>query len=181
MNGNITRSQFIDLLSSLVKDRRTSTVYVRTDDNHLIIASVDSGEIVSLICGPKRGERAVPMIRKMHSGSFRLEEGASAHRGLGGQLPPSDTLLSLLMVEEEGDAKVSDCQWVQSVLCKMLKEYMGPIAPLVCQETIDSAGGLDSPDKCRQVVEKLAHEIDDMAEAESFRSRAHAELAAVLS
>lgn len=183
MNGEITRNQLIDLLRELVEKRRTSTLYVRTDDNHLIVASVERGEIVSLLCGPRKGERAIPSIRKMRTGTYRMEESVTAHRRLGANLPPSEVLFSLMLeggneeeTDEAGGTAVSDCQWVQDVLCKMLAEYMGPIAPLVCRETVKAAGGIDSSDKVKRVVETLSQEIDNPSEAERFRSRARTEL-----
>jgi len=53
---------------------------------------------------------------------------------------------------------------------------MGPIAPLMCRETIKAAGGIDSPDKVRRVIDELAREIDDMAEAKRFLTQTQAEL-----
>jgi len=174
MNGEITRNQLVDLLKSLVKEGRTSTLYVHTDDNHLIAIGVDRGEIVSLICGPKQGERAIPLIRQMRTGTYRLDDSVTPHRRFGARLPSSDALLSLLT--EEGDTQVSDCQWVQDVLCKVLADYMGPIAPLVCRDTVQAAGGIDSPEKVKRVVEDLAQEIESVAEADRFRAQAQAEL-----
>ena len=178
MNGEITRNQLVDLLKGLVKDGRSSTIYVHTDDNHLIAVGVDRGEIVSLICGPKQGERAIPLIRKMRTGTYRVDDAVTPHRRFGAKLPSSDALLSLLA--EDGDIGVSDCQWVQEVLCKVLADYMGPIAPLVCRDTVKAAGGIDSPEQVKRVVEDLAQEIDNLAEAERFRAQAQAELGSLL-
>lgn len=175
MKGEITRSQLIDLLKALVEEQRTGTVYVHTDDNHLIAVGVDRGEFISLICGPKRGERAIPMIRNMRTGTFRLEDKAMPSRRGGANLPSSEALLSML-ANEDGDSQVSDCTWVQDVICKVLAEYMGPIAPLMCRETIKSAGGIDSPDKVKRVIDELAQEIDDVAEAKRFLAQTQAEL-----
>ena len=88
MNGEITRTQLIALLRQLVDEKRTSTLYVHTDENHLIAVGVDAGEIVSLICGPKQGERAIPLVRRMGTGTFRVEDKVTARSRFGSRLPP---------------------------------------------------------------------------------------------
>lgn len=178
MKGEITRKQLVALLESLVAKRQTTTLYVRTDDNHLIAIGVAHGEIVSLICGPRQGERAIPQIRKMRSGTYRLDDKAMPHQRAGTSLPSSKTLLSLLSADD--DAPANDCDWLQDVLCNVLRDYVGPIAPVVCRDTVEAAGGVDSPEKVRRVVEELAREIDDANEAKRFVARAQAELGSVI-
>lgn len=174
MKAEITRKQLVGLLETLVAKRQTTTLYVRTDDNHLIAIGVDRGEIVSLICGPRQGERAIPQIRKMRSGTYRLDDNATPHRRAGTSLPSSKTLLTLLSADD--DAPSDDCDWLQDVLCNVLRDYVGPIAPVVCRDTVEAAGGVDSPEKVRWVIEELAREIDDTGEAQRFVARAQAEL-----
>jgi len=175
MNREITRKQLVDLLRSLIAKGQTTTLYVHTDDNHLIAIGVEEGEIVSLICGPRQGERALPQIRKMHAGTYRLDDKVVPHRRAGTMLPSSETLLALL-AEEEGAQGESNCDWIQKVLCNVLRDYLGPIAPVVCRDTVKAVGGIDSPDKLSRVVDELAREIDDAAEAKRFRARAEAEI-----
>ncbi|MEA3277881.1 MAG: hypothetical protein U9Q81_21875 [Pseudomonadota bacterium] len=178
MNGEITRNQLLELVKELVQQKRAGTLYVHTDDNHLIIVGVEGGNIVSLICGPKQGERAIPIVRRMKTGTYRLEDGVMTHRTSRSTLPSSETLLSLL--SEEETAEVRDTAWVQSMLCKVLAGYLGPIAPLVCKEAVSRAGGIDSSEKLQRVVENLAGEIDSLSEAERFRVQAQKELGNLL-
>ena len=174
-NEPITRDQLIDLLRSLLEDRHTTSLYVHTDDNQLIVIGINQGEIVSLRCGSKRGEQAIPMIRDMNAATYRLYDQIAPRPNVGVKLPPSETLLSLL--SEAGGAEADDdCQWVHDVLCKVLGEYMGPIAPVICSEAVEAVGGLDSQEKIQQVVEQIALEIDSPAEAQRFRVQAQSEL-----
>jgi hypothetical protein len=111
----------------------------------------------------------------MGKGTYRLDDAVMRHSRPGVTLPSSDAVLSLLSdetVTEQG----GQCEWVHSVLCKVLADYMGPIAPLVCRQTVSAVGGIDSPDKVRRVVDDLAKEIDNGAEAERFRGQARKEL-----
>ena len=180
MSTEITRNQLIEKVKALVEDKRSSTVYARTDDNRSIIIGIDAGEIVSLVCGPKRGEQAIPVIRDMVKGTYQLQDKVMSFEHLGARPTSNDSLLSLLSLSSDDDSGADHdqetCDWVRDVFCKALAAYMGPIAPLVCTQTISAVGGVDSPDKVRRVVDALAAELDDAREAERFKAKVHEEL-----
>ena len=92
---------------------------------------------------------------------------APTYEHLGARPASNESLLLLLADDTAYDQ--DECDWVHDVLCKALAAYMGPVAPLVCRETISAAGGVDSPDTVRRVVDDLAAEIGNADEAESFR------------
>lgn len=174
-NQEITRDQFIELLESLVGTRRTCTLYVRTPDNHVIVVGLDSGKIVFLTCGARRGEQALQMIRSMQRGTYRLTDDAPAPGGSAHRLPSSEELLSVLKSRGAGPEGF-DGAWAKDVLCQLTGSYLGPIAPIVCEDVISEVGGIDSLDKARQVVDKIAREIADQHEAAEFRDQAHKQL-----
>jgi hypothetical protein len=171
MHSQITRDELIKLVKTLADEKRSSTLFVRTEDNHSIIIGFDTGEIVSLVCGGKKGDGAIPEIRKMVKGTYHLQDKAPPFAKLGAHRPSRGALFSLLAnndsIAEEGQIQ-SD--WVGDVLCKVLAVYMGPIAPVVCRDTISAAGGVDSMAKVRRVVDELAAEIGDSQEAERFKA-----------
>ena len=177
MNDIITRNELVDLLKMLIGKRCSNTVYVRTDDNHLIAIGVEAGAIVSLMAGPRHGERAIATLQNLRSGTYRIEPSVAAQRR--GGLPSSDEILRRI-AEEGTEGAGGDVHWIQNTLCKLLVTYLGPIAPLVCQQTMASAGPLSSRDKILGVVETLAREIEVPAEAERFRAQATHELARAL-
>jgi hypothetical protein len=176
MNDIITRNELVDLLKMLIGKRCSNTVYIRTDDNHLISIGVEDGAIVSLMAGPRQGERAIATLQNLRSGTYRIEPGVAAQRR--GGLPTSDEVLQ--RISSEGAGGGGDAHWIQNTLCKLLVTYLGPIAPLVCQQTMAAAGPLSSRDKVLNLVESLAREIDVPAEADRFRAQATHELARAL-
>ena len=178
MNEEITRDQLAALLQSQMAERQTNTLYVHTDDNHLIAVGIERGEIVSLTCGARRGKRALPLIRNMHSGTYRFDENVMPDRRATTELPTGKELLASLTDEAEDTEQGKPCDQgqLQSILCKVLQDHMGPMAALVCRETIEAAGGLDSADKVKRVIDNLAREIDDPREASQFQDRALTEL-----
>lgn len=177
MSDIITRNELVDLLKMLIGKRCSNTVYVRTDDNHLISIGVEDGAIVSVMAGPRFGERAIATLQNLRSGTYRIEPGVAAQRR--GGLPSSDELLTRISAEGT-EVGGRDVHWIQNTLCKLLVTYLGPIAPLVCQQTMAAAGPLSSRDKVLGLVESLAREIDAPAEADRFRAQATQELARAL-
>jgi len=178
MNDMISRSGLVDLLKTLMGQGRSSTVYVRTDDNHLIAIGVEGGAIVSLMAGPRQGERALAAVQKMRTGTYKIEPGGALQRR--GGLPSSDEVLTRI-AEGGADAAGPDCHLIQGTLCKLLVTYLGPIAPLVCQQAVAAAGPISSGEQVRGVIDALAREIEVPAEAERFRAQASRELAHALS
>jgi hypothetical protein len=176
MNQEITRDQLAALLQSQIAEKQTSTLYVHTDDNHLIAVGMEHGEIVSLTCGAKRGKRAIPLIQKMHSGTYRFDENVMPDRHATTELPTGNELLASLAGDVVEEDKPCDPDQLQATLCKVLQDHMGPMAAVVCKETIEAAGGLDSLDKIKRVIDDLAREIDDPGEANQFQVHALTEL-----
>jgi hypothetical protein len=170
-------SGFYQLLGDLVAKKRTNTLLGKTDNNRSIIIGVSRGEIVSLICAGKRGRQAIPPIRQITALTFRLDD-TVAPAG-GPDLPPTSQIMAALMPSASGQdtgrpvaatsTKGASGQAPDGTrLCELLSGFLGPIAPVLCMETIDEAGGLDSEAKKREVILILAKEIDNEAEAKQF-------------
>lgn len=177
MNNEITRDQLLDLLESFVGKGRSCTLYMRTDENHLIIIGLDHGEIVALTSGPKRGERAIPLVRDMQRARYRLEDGVTVHRSAGAGLPPSRDLLALLRKSPSASTvRADESSQILDILCRIAGGYLGPIAPVVCKEAISNAGGLETVDQLRQIVDALSREIEDASESTQFRAQVLREL-----
>ncbi len=126
------------------------------------------------------GEAAVPVIRDMVKGTYRLIDKQSPYRFQTARPTSNESLLAIgaddNRVANAAESDQDRCDWVRDVLCKALARYMGPIAPVVCRETISAAGGVDSPDKVRRVVEDLAAEIGNAGDAERFKAEANREI-----
>jgi hypothetical protein len=170
-------SGFYQLLGNLVAEKRTNTLLGKTDNNRSVIIGIRRGEIVSLICAGKRGRQAISAIRQIAALTFRLDDTAApAGRP---DLPPTSEIMAALMPSAGGQdpgrpvaatsARGAPGQDPDGTrLCELLSRFLGPIAPILCTETIGAAGGLDSEARKRAVILSLAKEIDNEAEAKQF-------------
>ena len=180
MTEAVDYAVFYDQLSELVSRRETGTIYLKNDANHLAIIGIRNGRIISLACGPKRGKSAVELVRHTRSCSVRVDDGAvSFHEHelpstaeLLEQLSPMQDLGETASKQEPGASLPDGVAGHAQILCSLLTEFIGPVAPLVCEEKIVSADGLAAPEQLAQVIHKLALEIDDPEEARQFVDRA---------
>ena len=180
MTESVDYAVFYEQLSELVSRRETGTIYVKNDANHLAIIGIRGGKIISLACGPKRGRSAVELIRHTRSCSVRVDDGAvSFHEHelpstaeLLEQLSPLHDLGETASQQGPGSTLPDGVAGHAQFLCNLLTEFIGPVAPLVCEEKIVSAGALAAPDQLAQVIHELAREIDDPEEARQFVNRA---------
>lgn len=185
MSGQITYKEFIELVQSMLTEKKTGTVFVRTDDNHSVIIGVRDGNIVSLSCGPRFGLEAIPLIKHLKTGSYRVEDVAVDHHAE--ELPTSGKILELLKARGDSATPVESQQAVHSShevlrkfntskaskkLCTLLQDYLGPIAPMVCEEAVSKMGEAQGLAKMHELVDRLANEIDDPEEAKSFTEQA---------
>jgi hypothetical protein len=181
MPDSMNYEDFYTRLRELVASGAQGTLFVRTDDNHSIIVAVRGRRIVSLSCGPRRGEAAIPLIRQMRAGTVRLDDGAIPHREQ--DLPATDAILALLRPgapEQDPAAPAAgtapDPQRARALLCELLAGYLGPVAPLICEEKILAMGDAGGPAQWLAALEEIAREIDDRHEAEEFLRQARRQL-----
>jgi len=175
------------LLADLVAKKRTNTLLGKTDTNHSVMIGIRGGEIVSLICSGKRGRAAIPAIRNIAALTFRLEDAAS--HASGTDLPPTADIMRALSPSADSqdagqfaaprEGAAPDPQGDGPKLCELLSRFLGPIAPVMCSETIRAAGGLGNEAQKQQVILALAKEIDNEAEAAQFIDSARKLLGAI--
>jgi hypothetical protein len=174
MSDLVDYSGLYQILADLVARKRTSTLLGKTDTNRSVMIGVRDGEIVSLICAGRRGRSAISEVRKIAALSFRLDDNAALVRGT--DLPPTPEIMHALRpaadTQDSGPLPaptgVPDRDGNGQRLCELLSRFLGPIAPVMCSETIRAAGGLGDEVQRRQVILTLAKEIDDEAEAAQF-------------
>lgn len=188
MPDRIDYSEFYDQVHDLVTTKAQGTLFTKCDKNHLIIVAVRDGTIISLRYGPKRGEAAIPLIRAMKTGDMRLDDRAIADSTI--ELPPTALILEWFKpgapvkdvpVKPMFDLPAPGANRQRSIaradgaeaLCNLLTDFLGPIAPLVCEEKISASGGLDTPQRIEVVIRSLAAEIQNSREAEEFIAQAH--------
>lgn len=191
MENQIERhDQFLTMLKHLVDRDYSGTVFVRTENNRLAIIGIREGDIVYLSYGTKRGVDAIPLMREIDGGTFRITKSTNAFSPC--VLPDTGDVLSLLQASEQvvhqtvhelkhGTAEpnhgaadmATDMEEIGKGLCLLLGEYMGPIAQVICQEQLEELGRAPTHNDLRSIITRLSREIDEPAEAQAFVHRAY--------
>jgi len=152
----------------------------------VVMIGVRGGEIVTLSSGPKRGERAIPILREMGSAAVRQEDSAVAYHS--DEMPSTAVILAMLGSGSEPQASaapakeagssdsVIEAERVRTVLCQLLGPHLGPISPLICEEVVDSISGPLNAQALLNIIERLATEIADPMEALEFVAEAQRQL-----
>jgi hypothetical protein len=188
MSDSLDYDGFYRLLADCVSARKTCTIFGRTDANNSVIIGLDSGRIACLRCGSKKGMDVVAALRGMHSGTFRVDDVLIELHSA--PPPPTADLMAALhptiapsQPQPAAGAAPGKVEPTREaiMLCEMLARYIGPVAPVLCQEQIGAIGGLHHREQLDQVLGRLAQEIDDASEASDFVSAANREIAPLLS
>ncbi|MES9992779.1 MAG: hypothetical protein ABW098_12545 [Candidatus Thiodiazotropha sp.] len=187
--------QILEFLTKLVDENRSGTLFIRSEDNHAITIALDSGRIIALYYGAKRGHKAIPLISSISGGSYRLEE--SNLVGIYHDLPSTPELLNLLRNPHSpnkpkpttSSAAISSDEVIREeqkdILCQELKsllvQHMGPIAELVFDDIADEVGDFcATPQLTEDLINKLSEEIDNATDEEQFRNQAYVTLNKIL-
>jgi len=182
MSKKISRTEVIEMIRALVTSNRTATLYIHTDKNHMVMVAVQGGEVITLSSGPRHGARAIPYLREMLSAVVRVDTNAIAYHTEN--VPPTRVLLSMLETETQqapgaigkrsspsGSAGM-EIEKVKTILSQLLAEYLGPIAPMACEQVLDPMGDSLNTARLRAAVEQLAAEAGGPEESRAFTQRA---------
>jgi len=186
----ITYDGFLNLIESMVERRESGTLYIRTDTNRSVSIGLLDGNIAALVAGPKRGLAAIATILQMSQGTFRRDDSPLSFHS--GDLPPTGDILTLLKKRPAqptaqqpignspapGSAVYSE--QAMKILCEILHDYVGPAAPIICEDVTNNGTKLRSSADLEKAIESLAEEIDSNAETVEFVNRARAELGDML-
>lgn len=182
MSAEISRAEVFRMIRGLVTGKGTATLYIHTDNNRMIIVAAQDGEIITLTSGPKHGAKAIPMLQEMQSAKVRVDDNAISLRSEN--MPPTSELLTLIETEtpdaSDESGKRSPATRVltpkveeaKGILSQLLTEYMGPIAPMYCEQVLDSLGNSLDGDNLLIAVDKMAKEAGGPAEAQAFTEQA---------
>jgi len=186
MSDEISRGDVISLIRNLVAEKRTGTLYIRTNLNRVVMVALKGGNIITLSSGPRHGEKAIPMLQEMSSAVVRIDDTAVAYHSE--HMPQTQVLLAMIEAEagqaNSGAAAAQrrtaqlgpEAARVRTLLGRLLTDYMGPVAPMVCDQFLGPLGNSMDGDRLRAAIKGLAAEIGDSDEARSFTEKACKEL-----
>ena len=187
MAEQITYEGFLHLIERMVERKESGTVYVRTNTNHSVFVGLNKGHIEAFTSGPKHGPEAITTILQMSSGSCRRNDTVLSFHA--SDLPSTSDILLLLKKrspqpmgqESPAPGAQIDSMRATKILCELLHDYVGPVAPIICEDVIDNGAKIRTCADLESAIGNLAEEIDSSAEATEFINRARENLREIIS
>lgn len=164
----------------LSSQRRTGTVFITSEDGHLVRLILKSGRIIHLAFDTDYfGYDAIPLIPTVRLGRFQFAEGVleiSPKEG-SAALPNTDELLHTLEnfyhahKDDLFKVNVAQISFVEAInyLRKALANQIGPFGNFVCDEYIEKKGFPKSVGEVVTMIETVAREIGDSKQEETFK------------
>ncbi|MCP3868208.1 MAG: hypothetical protein GY703_08970 [Gammaproteobacteria bacterium] len=175
MISNFAYSQLLKILGELIRKRETGVIFIRSQCNHSISFAFNEGHIKALSFGPRRGTRAIPLIRDIEGGTYRFD--GAAYVDTLQNLPATDEIMSQLQPAapaadnaaaeasaEPGEPVVPETSWAEfgEETRTLLTDYLGPIADVIFDEIVEEIGGFyNTETQARTLIGKLAVDIED--------------------
>lgn len=160
---NMPFLEFVRELKNLCQTEVTGTLSITTENNKIILISLNKGQIVFMSMLGKTGLDALPLIRQTSNCSYQLLKGTlSTTRA---SLPSTAYILQMLTVtgQDEKTNLSSISAQAKTVLKETLQEFLGPIASFVCDQHLAKVDDLNS------AITILASEIPDKSDAIKFK------------
>ena len=194
MHENVPYSRILQVLTDLVDDQSSGTLYIHSDCNHAITFALDTGRIYAIFHGARRGRKAIHLISQISGGSYRFESAGLS--GISHELPTTPEILNLLRTPQDiaqprpartsldaTETALSDAN--RNLLCQQLKgllaQHIGPIAEMMFEDARDEIGDFcASPELAKNFIDKLSLDIDDANEVAQFRIDAYTAIDKIL-
>ncbi len=191
MPSSIDRNGLLALLERMIAEQQSGTLIIRDQSGHAIMVAVEQGRIISLSSSNRRGADALPGIMEFENGTYSLNSLVLGHAQE--DLPDTTELLEVLSagasaapasVARVAKAKpaapsvnVAAAQIFSDGVAKMLVDFLGPIGPLLCENTLSSIGGIHSMRDAETLLHRVGAEITDEKERQVFLLKANKLLA----
>ena len=170
----------VDYLRQLCAQGRSGTVFLVSDDNRMAQVRLDKGQIASMLCRNRRGIEALGILRSMANARLRFDETflvKDEHDNLstqaifdalgggsgGAEAAPSAATPPRPAAPASTPA-LALTPAVKATIQRVMTEYIGPMAEIICDDHFDAAGNLPA------LVQLLADEISAPAQAAKFRA-----------
>lgn len=173
---SLSFATLVAYIRRLCQEKRTGTLFIMSDNHLQGQISIQNGEIVFLFSHGKRDLNALPLLLNIKSGTVNFSKGVVPIKTT---LPATADILEYLANASVNATFTNGDELLfarplstsaKTVLEQALKEFIGPIASLVCADHFRTVVTLDA------AIEALADEIPTPAAAARFRELARQRL-----
>lgn len=155
--------QLVAEIQRLSSSGQTGTIFIRTDDGHLVRIVLNEGKITYVVFDTKqRGYDAIPLIQKIIKGQLQFADGIF-ETAQEVPLPNTSDIIQMFTEDEDSPSTQtpSNVKGIIQHIKKALASYIGPIAMIVCDEYIEKTGSLKTVGDIFTMLDAIALEIDN--------------------
>lgn len=172
--------ELMQALRDLCADKQTGTMLIVTDDNHSMQFVLQDGNIVACRAGLKEGRDAIQWIKTVKTGRYFFNKIVSEAITSSASLQTStDELLKELTgkgIQAAPEQTIADAALnaVRKAVEEELKDTIGPIAGMICEDCFDEMTGRATSDLVK-LLNKITMEVE-ARKREQFKERLIARL-----
>jgi len=173
--------QLIAEIHRLSQEGQSGTIFITSDDGHLVRIILNDGRITYLAFDAKYyRDDAIPFIKNIKFGRLQFTEGL-IETVQKAALPNSSEIFQLLMNSPEpinAPRQAISLNINQAVeqIKNALAVYIGPFALIVCEEYIDKVGSINTTDDIWSMINVVASEIENTDDRRLFQTQIKTEM-----
>jgi len=169
----LTYPQLVAEIQRLSSEGQTGTIFIRSDDGHLVRIVLNEGKITYVVFDTKqRGYDAIPLIQKIRKGRLQFAEGVF-ETAQETPLPSTSDIIQMFTEDEDSPSTQtpSNIKGIIQHIKKALASHIGPIAMIVCDEYIGEMGPLTTVADVFAMLGAIAPEIGNPEEEKTFKEQ----------
>ncbi|MFT5699969.1 MAG: hypothetical protein ACI8ZB_002839 [Desulforhopalus sp.] len=159
-------AELVDKIREFCSQKATGVLFIATKANRSAQIVIEKGSIVFVYFYNKQGQEALELMLTIQAGRYRFQANATSPRR--NKLLPTTEILDFLSGTRTVTAPAKKVRTTltgqqKEVLEKVLAEYIGPMAAIICEDHLDTAPDLSA------AIDALAEEIPSPEQAQKFR------------
>ncbi len=175
--------QLIAEIHRLSQEGQSGTIFITSDDGHLVRIILNDGGITYLAFDAKYyRDDAIPFIKSIKFGRLQFTEGL-IETVQKAPLPNSEEIFQLLMnspepinIKAPRQAILLNLNEAVEQIKNALAVYIGPFALIVCEEYIDKVGSINTTDDIWSMINVVASEIENTDDRRLFQTQIKTEM-----
>ena len=179
--GLLAYSALIAEIQKLSSQQGTGTVFITTDDDHLVRIVLDEGNITSLLLDNKiSGYDVISFFETINSGKLHFSKNLF-ETAQEVPLPNTDEIFQMLKTERvfairsnsQGINEEKSVEIIEAIelVKRTLAEEIGPFAAIVCDEYIKDFNSVNRIADILIMIDAVSVEIDDAKAAQAFKDK----------
>jgi hypothetical protein len=175
MSSLVPLNNLVSALRAATSGKKSGAFFITTESQHSAMITLSEGTITGLKYRQARGYDAASALAQI--AQLKYQTAAEPTELPGESDLNTRAILEILATGSAESGGAAAASFASSIDLDALREQyvsaIGPIGGALFDEVVDDLGDqLGTPDGARKLIEQLAEQIDDEAEAKKFRQAA---------